>query len=105
MPKADRVHSTPALTYEVSTSARGALPLCQPTAIQESRPNASLPSGTEGEPSTVRPNYSGGPGASMTRRSIMNMMVGAAAITVAAPAQDALAQNPDREMPPMVQSL
>ena len=107
MPMADSVLSTPPLTYEAvaTTSAPGALSLCRPLVIRDSRLNASQASGAEGERSTERANCSGGPGASMTRRSIMNMMVGAAAITVAAPAQDAFAQNADRELCDLAQRL
>jgi hypothetical protein len=49
MPMADSVLSTPPLTYEAvaTTSAPGALSLCRPLVIRDSRPNASQASGAE----------------------------------------------------------
>jgi hypothetical protein len=62
--------------------APGGIEIVEP--VLESRPGATQAFGAEGERSAERANCLGGPGASMTRRSIMNMMVGAAAMAAAA---------------------
>jgi hypothetical protein len=61
------------------TGAPGAVSACPASLILESHPGASQPLAGEGEPQAAHPTCSVGVGAPMTRRTIMNILVSAAA--------------------------
>src|SRR5258705_3079494 len=95
--------------FPLHASAPGALSVCPASVIRDSGSNASQPHGAEGEPSSERANYSGRPGASMTRRTIMNSLVAlpiVAALPVVAPAfTSPLASDMDAELVDAVRGL
>lgn len=107
MAKADRVHSTPPLnTSAVSTGARGAVQLSPSSMIPARRPDACQASPDPIEPQQVQSTSTSRAGqAVLSRRSLMNMMVSAGAITVAAPGAQASGVSPDAELIELAQQL
>jgi hypothetical protein len=89
MTQADSVHSTPPLNTPIG--APGAVQLSPPSLIPGSHPPACQGVKNVPEPSAGLTVQSGG--AAMNRRSLMNMMVGAAAVAGTAIPQPATATN------------
>jgi hypothetical protein len=100
MTQADRVLSTPPTnTSAVSAvSAPGAIQFSPQSLIPASPPDAYQETGSRKEPVSSDPTCKPRARASINRRSLTNMMVSAATLTVTVPASTALAQGPDDEL-------
>ena len=82
MTQADRVLSTPPTNTPIAQgqhSALGAVSACPALLILDSLPSAAQTLAGECEPQAALPACSAGVGAQMSRRTIMNMLVSAAA--------------------------
>jgi hypothetical protein len=76
-----------------STGAMGALPALSSTVIPASGASASLPLTESTEPATSKATYSDSGASKHSRRSIMNMMVSAAAMTAVAATESGAVAN------------